>query len=486
MIWLAIAAMTAAAVLAVLWPLARRGKDLRAGSDVAVYRDQLEEIDRDQAVGAIAPLEADAARLEVSRRLLAADAAATAAGRATPAPDGASRRRRSVAVGALVALPVGALAVYLALGSPDLPGQPLASRVAQAHGGGGSGGQTVAEMFGRVERHLEEHPDDGRGWEVVAPIYLRLGRYDDAVKARRNALQYLGETAERQADLGEALMLKGNGIVTDEAKAAFDRALVVDPKNITARFYSGVTAEQDGRKDDAARTWRALLADAPAGASWAESVQRALARVDGAAPAGPAPQAPTQAPPQAGPQADMIRAMVERLGARMREDGTNVEGWLQLIRSYTVLRDAARAEAAVADARKALAGDAQKLARLDEGLRAIAAGVPPSATVTAPSPAPPAVATAPQATPPAIPPAAAGSDEAQDAMIRGMVARLAAKLHEDGSDVDGWLRLMRSYVVLGEADKARAAVDDARRALKDDADKLRRLDEGAKSLGVGG
>ena len=471
MIWLAIAAMTAAAVLAVLWPLARRGKDLRAGNDVAVYRDQLEEIDRDQAVGAIAATEADAARVEVSRRLLAADAADAAAQRQTPAPDGSSRRRRAVAVAALFALPVGALAFYLAFGSPDLPGQPLASRVAQtqqAQSGGQASAQSVAEMFARVERHLEEHPDDGRGWEVVAPIYLRLGRYDDAVKARRNALQFLGETAERQADLGEALMMRGNGVVTDEAKAAFDRALVVDPNNITARFYGGLAAEQDGRKDAAARIWRALLADAPSGAPWIEPVQRALARVDGAA-AAPAPQA--------GPQTDMIRAMVERLAARMKEDGSDPEGWLRLIRSYTVLRDAARVEAATADARRALAGDAGKLARLEEGLRDIAAGVPPSAAV-----APPAVAVAPQATPPA----AAGADEAQDAMIRAMVARLAARLHDDGSDVEGWLRLMRSYVVLGEADKARAAVDDARRALKGDADKLRRLDEGAKSLGVGG
>ena len=475
MIWLAIAAMTAAAVLAVLWPLARRGKDLRAGNDVAVYRDQLEEIDRDQAVGAIAPAEADAARVEVSRRLLAADAADVAAQRQTPAPDGSSRRRRAVAVAALFALPVGALAFYLAFGSPDLPGQPLASRVAQtqqAQSGGQASAQSVAEMFARVERHLEEHPDDGRGWEVVAPIYLRLGRYDDAVKARRNALQFLGETAERQADLGEALMMRGNGVVTDEAKAAFDRALVVDPNNITARFYGGLAAEQDGRKDAAARIWRALLADAPSGAPWIEPVQRALARVNGA------PQGPSQAPSQAPPQADMIRAMVERLAARMKEDGSDPEGWLRLVRSYTVMRDAARAAAATADARRALAGDAGKLARREEGLRDIAAGVPPSAAVAPP----PAVAATPQATPPA----AAGTDEAQEAMIRGMVARLAARLHEDGSDVDGWLRLMRSYVVLGEAAKARAAVDDARRALKDDADKLRRLDEGAKSLGVGG
>src|SRR5207237_8483313 len=102
---------------------------------------------------------------------------------------------------------------------------------------------------------------------------------------------------------------------------------------------------------------------------------------------------------------------------------------------------------------------AEKLARRDAGLKQIAAALAPPA-----------------------------NDEAaqQDRMIRSMVERLAARLQQDGSDVDGWLRLLRSYMVLGEADKARAAAAEARNALKGDADKLRRLDEGAKSLGVGG
>src|SRR5215472_7808417 len=191
MVWLLIALMTAAAVLAVLWPLGQRGVNLRAGNDVAVYRDQLEEIDRDQASGAIVAAEADAARLEVSRRLLTADAADAA--RAGEGRADAPHRRRLVAGLALIALPAGALALYLALGSPDLPGQPLAG------------------MFARVERHLEQHPEDGRGWEVVAPIYMRLGRYEDAVKARRNALRLLGTTAERYSDLGEALVSLANG-----------------------------------------------------------------------------------------------------------------------------------------------------------------------------------------------------------------------------------------------------------------------------------
>jgi cytochrome c-type biogenesis protein CcmH len=448
MIWVLIALMTGAAVLAVLWPLSRRVRDARQASDVAVYKDQLEEIERDQSFGLIAAAEAEAARIEVSRRLLAADGAAR--GR-KDAADSPPARRRAVAAGALVLVPAGAIALYLALGSPDLPGQPLAARVAQAQQAQQPGGdQSMAALFARVEQHLAASPDDARGWELVAPIYMRLGRYDDAAKARRNLLRLLGPTAERWSDLGEALVAQENGVVSDGAKEAFDNALKIDAKDVTARFYSGLAAEQDGRKDHAALIWKAMIADAPPGAEWVASVQRALARVDPAAAAA-APPAPQQN--------DMIRAMVERLAARLKQDGSNVDGWIQLARSYTVLGDIVKARAAESAARAALANEPEKLARLDAGLKQITAALAPPA-----------------------------NDEAaqQDQMIRGMVARLAAKLQQDGSDVDGWLRLLRSYMVLGEADKARAAAAEARNALKGDADKLRRLDEGAKSLGIGG
>ena len=341
-------------------------------------------------------------------------------------------------------MPICAISIYLALGSPDLPGQPLASRVATAHGGD----QSIAELFARVEPHLEQNPDDGRGWEVVAPIYMRLGRFDDAVKARRNAIRLLGVTAEREADLGEALVSLANGVVTAEAKTLFDHALRLDATDVTARFYSGLAAEQDGRTDDAARIWRALAADAPEGAQWLVSVQRALARVDSSgAAAARVPGGPEVAAAPPAPQGDVIQAMVERLAARLRRDGSDVDGWIQLVRSYTVLKDSALARAAGDDARKALAGDADKLARLEAGIKAIAAGAPPAGSDVA-APATPRVNDGAQA---AVPPAPQGD------MIRGMVERLAARLRRDGSDVDGWIQLVRSYTVLKEPEQARAA-----------------------------
>jgi cytochrome c-type biogenesis protein CcmH len=370
-LWFALALMTAAAVLAVLWPLSRRGRELRSGSDVAVYRDQLEEIERDRAAGLIADNEAAGAKVEVSRRLIAAADAPTASpGNAAAV----TRRRRAVAVAALVALPLGAVGIYLALGSPLLPDQPLAARVVEARAN-----QSMETLIAQVEAHLAQRPDDGRGWEVIAPVYLRLGRFDDAVKARRNALRLNGDSAERQAALGEALVFGANGVVTAEAKSAFEKAVALDPAHVQARYFLGLAAEQDGNRARAAATWRALIETAPPDAPWIEFVRGALVRVEGAGASagaagagGGAGSGPSEEQVAASSELSpeqrklMIQGMVDRLAERLNRDSSDVEGWLRLVRSYMVLGQADKARAAAADARRALAGDPNKLRRLDD------------------------------------------------------------------------------------------------------------------------
>jgi cytochrome c-type biogenesis protein CcmH len=375
-LWFAVALMTVAAIFAVLWPLARPAGSFRSGSDVEVYRDQLDEIEHDRAAGLIADKEAAAAQVEVSRRLIAAADAQTPAG--VPATS-AAWRRRMVAIAALVALPFGVGGFYLALGSPTLPDQPLAPRLAAARGT-----QSVDGLIAQVETHLERNPDDGRGWEVIAPIYARLGRFEDAVKARRNALRLNGETAEREAALGEAMVFAANGVVTAEAKATFEKAVALDAGEVQARYFLGLAAEQDGNRAQAAATWRALIDSAPPDARWLDFVRRALTRVEGGTmPGGPSggrsgsPSAGSSSGPseeQVAASADlspaqrnvMIRGMVERLSERLHRDGSDVEGWLRLVRSYMVLGDPDKARAAVVDARRALAGDPGKLQRLDD------------------------------------------------------------------------------------------------------------------------
>jgi cytochrome c-type biogenesis protein CcmH len=367
MLWFLLALMTATAIFAVLWPLSRSPATQPVPSALAIYRDQLAEIDRDRASGAIGAAEAEAARVEVSRRLIAAADVLDA--QPEPGRDeiASSRRRWKTGFAALLVVPLVSGGLYLTLGSPGLPGQPLAGRIAAEHDG-----RSIAALIAQVETHLEQNPDDGRGWEVIAPVYLRLARFEDAVKARRNALRLLGETSERQSALGEALLAAAGGVVTADAKSAFERAAELDGENVKAQFYLGLAAEQEGKRAAAAKIWSNLLTRAPEGAQWTGLVREALGRVDKSAspPVGPGSEDIAAASRLAPEQRDqMVRGMVERLAGRLRADGSDVEGWLRLVRAYMVLGERDRARAAVSDAHRALTNDPEKLRRLESGVK---------------------------------------------------------------------------------------------------------------------
>lgn len=361
-LWLVIGLMTAAAIFAVLWPLGRKS-ELRTDSDLAVYRAQLDEIETDRSAGRIGESEAAAARIEVSRRLLAAaDHAATVV---VPADE--PWRRRAVALVALVVLPIAAGVLYLALGSPHLPGEPFASRreVVPEQ-------DSIQNLVARVEAHLAQNPEDGRGWQILAPIYMQLGRYEDAVKARENVMRLMGANADRVANLGEALTAAAGGTVTPDAKAAFERALALDAKEHKSRFFIGLAAEQEGRSAAAAAIWREMLATASPDARWIGIVQQALARVEGKAPPGPT-EKEVSAAGELTPErrAEMVQGMVARLAERLKSEGSDVEGWMRLVRSYVVLGEREKARAAAAAGRRALASDPEKLQRLNEAIKGL-------------------------------------------------------------------------------------------------------------------
>jgi cytochrome c-type biogenesis protein CcmH len=351
------ALMTVAAISAVMAPLVRGSGNKASGSDLAVYRDQLEELARDRSAGLIGDQEAEAARVEVSRRLIGAADVEAQAG-APLSKIAVAWHRRMVAIVALILLPLGAGGLYLAVGSPSLPGQPLWARHDDP--------QSMDRLIAQVEEHLANNPNDARGWEVIAPVYLRMGRVEDAVKARRNALRVGGETAERQADLGLALVAAGNGIVTAEAKAAFERAVALNGEDVRSRYFLGLAAKQDGREADAAAIWRSLLAGAPPNAPWADFVRSELAKL------GPGPSAEQVAASQdLSPEQrmSMIRGMVTQLSEKLHRDGTDLQGWLRLLRSYMVLGDTDKARAAAGDARRAFVSDPEKLRQIDQEVK---------------------------------------------------------------------------------------------------------------------
>lgn len=364
-LWIIFAGLTGAAVFSVLWPLSRMPVNIAGGElDVAFYKAQSEEIDRDAARGIIQADEAEAAKAEAARRLMAA------AGRV---PNEAKRRSplviRIVSLGTLLFVPVAALALYAKIGKPELPDMPLEARLQAA-----PTQMDIGTAVAKIERHLAEDPRDGRGYEVLAPTYLRLGRADDAVRAYGKALALLGASADRYAGLGEAQVMSGSGIVTAEARTSFEHAVALDARSPRAAYYLGVAAEQDGDKTKALEIWRKLVAESPADAPWLSTVNARIADLAGGGAPAQAMQANAggqgglaaaiQSMPDEQRQA-AIHGMVARLADRLKTDGNDLEGWLRLVRAYRVLDEQAKAKGALADAHRSFAADAAASARLD-------------------------------------------------------------------------------------------------------------------------
>ena len=349
-LWIVLALMTGAAVLAVLLPLSRsRGDAAVADPDAQFYREQIAEIDVDEGRRLISAQEAEAARAEAARRLLRSAADGRPAGDAFGEP--ALRRRRAASALALSTVPLVALTLYGALGSPQLPAQPLAARV---HANPDP--PDLAAAVAKVEAHLATHPGDGRGWEVIAPVYLRLGRSDDAVKAYATALRLLGESAPRLAAYGEALVATSGGIVSADARVAFERAAALDQKAVRARFYLAQAAEQDGDPATARARYEEVLAAGPNDAPWLPIVRERMARLQ---------QNGGAAMPSVADRESSIRGMVEGLAARLDSRGGTPEEWRRLVQAYSVLGERTKAAAAVTKARAALAPDQTALAQID-------------------------------------------------------------------------------------------------------------------------
>jgi cytochrome c-type biogenesis protein CcmH len=349
MLWVAFALMTGAAVLCALWPLSRRRSapegEARA---VAFHKAQLAEIDRDVERGQLPPGEAAGARAEAARRLIASsDAAKAAAGAAAPS----THRRRAAVLFIFLVVPAVTFGLYFRYGSPNLPDQPILARGADAAGAGG-----LDSALAKIEAHLIADPNDGRGFAVVAPVYMRLSRFEEAAKAYESALRLQGEDARLRADYGEALTAAAGGIVTAQARAAFEKALAKQSDLPKARYYIGLAAEQDGDKAKAIALYQKLLDDGPAGAPWLAIVRERLAGLGAPVAAGGEAAAIAALDPDA--QQAAIRGMVDNLAARLAQNGKDRGGWLRLIRAYCVLHDTGKAKDAMAQARKALADDA--------------------------------------------------------------------------------------------------------------------------------
>lgn len=267
-LWVILAVLTAASAMAVIVPLARSRAEPApaAAHDLAVYRDQLAEVDRDRERGLIGEAEAEAARTEIARRLLKAGASG---------PETAAARSwgRPAAIAVTVAMPVAALAIYVNFGSPDLPAQPLQARL-EAPGDPND----FMDMIARVEAHLLNNPGDANGWRVIAPIYMRLGRLSEAADAYQRLIQLNGATPQLQEHLAEALIAANGGMVTAEAQAAADAAVTAEPDRVKARFFRALGNAQGGKAELALADYDEIIRRSPPDAPWLQPVRDERAR----------------------------------------------------------------------------------------------------------------------------------------------------------------------------------------------------------------
>jgi len=361
-IWILFLAMTAATIMAVLWPLSRprraQGPASAGEGERLFYEEQLQEIERDLARGMFTPEEAAAAKAEAARRLIRADARRESGNKTLDEP--ALRRRRATSALALSAIPLVALAIYGAQGSPEMPGQPLSARMQPITPGSDI---EMSQAVAQIETHLQRNPEDGEGWEVIAPVYIRLGRFDDAAMAYRRAVDLLGADGERLANFGEALVMASEGIVSSSAREAFEGALEQDTRQPKARFFLATAAHQDGDTEIALERYRDLLAESDPDAPWVGVVRQRIAALEGEAP--PAEGAVDAQGDASGAIAGMVAGLAERLAS----EGGNAQEWGRLVRSYAVLGQVEPAEQALADARRALAGDSQAIEEVESVAR---------------------------------------------------------------------------------------------------------------------
>jgi cytochrome c-type biogenesis protein CcmH len=414
-LWIILTIMTSGAAVLMAAPFLRQW-DQAAGSsnDQMVYRDQLDEVEREHGAGQIDGAQAEGARTEIKRRLLAAARQAPAAIR----PLGRLERRFAVWVIAGF-VTIASVTLYAINGSPDLASAPArpqnvaaTPRAVERADGLGS----VDDMIARLVARLEAKPNDADGWRTLGWSYFGTERYGDAAAAYAKAVGLDPSNAALRAAHGEAMVRNANGRVNDDAKVIFEAALKLDPKDPRARFFLGLVKEQSGNKSAALDDWIGLLNDAGGADDWADDLKSRILAL-------------------AGDLGMDVTARLPAAATKPEPPETKSSGGI--------------------------------LGRLQQEY----AGQPPARTERGP-------------TAEDVQTAAAMLPADRTAMIRAMVDGLQSRLDAAPRDADGWIKLIRSRVVLGERALAQASFERAQKIFADSPAELQHVAAAAEQLGI--
>lgn len=396
MFWIICAALAGVVAIAIAAPLLRRrgvaGDEPAAAYDLRVYRDQLREVDRDQERGVIDAGDAERLRVEIGRKVLAADRVLQASG---------GPRRVNGGIAALAVLAVvlaGTFALYQRLGQPEHPDQPIARRIAEAQARyDARPTQEQAEakapdraapalsaedmaLIERLRQAAGQRPDDLQGQELLARYEQALGNLVAAKQAQSRVVALKGAraTAQDYAELADLAARAAGGIITAEAEAAINRAGTLDPKNPLARFLAGYLQVQSGRPDRAFPIWAALLAEGHRAEPWHAFVRSSIG--DLAWFAGRPDYVPPDETALPGPDADalaaaedmtpeqrraMVQGMVQGLENRLATQGGTPEEWARLVGALMVMGQTAHAKDILAEARTRFAANPEAVALIE-------------------------------------------------------------------------------------------------------------------------
>ncbi|SOB97070.1 c-type cytochrome biogenesis protein CcmI [Thalassospira xiamenensis] len=401
-IWIVLGALTALVAGYVLWPILRNARSASADAgddhladmdedelqrDLAVYRDQLAEIGRDIERGVLTGEQADAARTEVQRRILATDQRISTRQQSGEAATRISRLRPAVAIFTLL-LFVGGIGLYLDLGRPDLRDRPIASRTdeimaaRQASENDASRNDALNRAVQDLSNRLLENPDDLKGWELLGASLMALGRAEEAQTAYLEAVKQSGRDGDYLAMYAESVIRTNNGQVNTIARGALEEAAKSGSTDPRIQYFLGLADAQNGNVAAAVDRWIALVNGAPSDAGWLPMV---LARIEEAAlaqgiditgritvtppMASNAPGGPSREDMEAAAEMtpeerqEMILGMVSQLADKLAENPQDPEGWARLMRAYMVIGQPDQAKQAYDTARQEFASDTALLTR---------------------------------------------------------------------------------------------------------------------------
>ena len=500
-LWPYLTIICSASAVALSYPLIRRyeASSPRALREATIYSDQMKEIQRDVAAGSINTVDAAQATTEIQRRLAIST-------KTIEAHRPVSNTWRGIALASMAGLVIlGSVNLYRYLGRPDLTA-PVPVKMVQAGPDAAAnasatqaavapaetGAGQVSDMVKQLAMRLKANPDDAEGWRMLGWSYFNLQNYTESVAAYKKAVELDPANIDYKSSYAESIVQSTDGTVTPQAQDLIADVLTKDPKEQRARFYDALAREQAGDQSGALDRWLALLADAPADAGWREDVKARITELGKATgrdvSAGLVlPNLQANGGNQALGQAEknaMVDGMISKLAQKLASTPKDRDGWAMMIRSLTVRGDKAGADKALAEALAIFKDDPATV----EGLKNVAnskqfaaLGQAASGSAVPPGAAAPDLNTVNRDVKAAVE-AMAPADQLE--AIRGMVAKLAARLEASPNDSGGWIRLMRSYKMLNDGAGAKSTLDKALRAFATDIATQQQIQAAAIELGV--